>query len=67
MPERLERAKRYRHRAEELRAMAEDWRDPETLHQVTELALDYERMAAELERLAAGDLAGGDLQPGHKH
>jgi hypothetical protein len=31
MPERLERARRYRHHAEELRTMAKHWRDAETL------------------------------------
>ena len=49
MPERLERAKRYRHHAEELRTLAQDWRDPGTLGIVSDLARDYDRMAEELE------------------
>ena len=50
MPEGLWRAKRYRHHAEELRTWAENWRDPHTLRQVSDLARDYEKMAEDLER-----------------
>jgi len=55
MPEGLERAKRYRHHAVELRTMAKDWRDADTLQKVNELARDYDRMAADLEKSARAD------------
>lgn len=55
MPERLERAKRYRQHAAELRAMVQDWRDPATLRQIGDLARTYQRMALELERSAEAD------------
>ena len=58
MPEGLERAKRYRHHAEELRAIAQDWRDADTLQKVNDLARDYDKMAADLEQ-SAGAGAGG--------
>ena len=54
---RLEQAKRYRHHAEELRTMAHDWRDPDTLSKVNDLARDYDEMAEKLERSAEADVA----------
>lgn len=71
MPERLERAKRYRHHAEQLRTMARDWRDATTLQKVSELARDYDRMAADLERSAGADRHDDgrpdDLRPAGKN
>ena len=56
MPDnRMEQVKRYRHHAEELRTMADDWRDAGTLRTVTDLASDYDKMAADLERSAKTD------------
>lgn len=49
MPNEVERAKRYRDHAEELRTMAQDWRDMGTLKLINDLARDYDKMAAELE------------------
>lgn len=40
----------YRDRAEELRTIAQDFTDNETQQILTRLAVDYERMAQELER-----------------
>ena len=45
--------KRFRDHAEELRTMAQNWRDPETLQTVLELANDYDRMAETLESIDA--------------
>ena len=50
-----ERAKLYRHRAEELRTVAQDWHDAGTQQKVADLARDYDRMADDLERAAAAD------------
>jgi hypothetical protein len=44
------RVKLYRHRAEELRAMVEEWRNPDTLAKLLALASDYDKMAEDLER-----------------
>lgn len=53
--DRMEQAKRYRHHAEEIRTMVGDWRDAGTLRMVTDLAGDYDKMAANLERAATAD------------
>jgi hypothetical protein len=50
MSDKLHRARTYRLRAEELRVMTEDWRHPETLAKLHNLASDYDRMADALER-----------------
>jgi len=44
------RVHEYRDRAEELRIIAQDFSDKQTQRILTGLAIDYERMAEELER-----------------
>jgi hypothetical protein len=44
-----ERARKYRQRAEELRAIAQDWVDHQAHQMMLKIASDYERMADQLE------------------
>jgi hypothetical protein len=44
-----ERAAQYRHRAEELRAIAHDWIDRDAQQALVRIANDYERMAEVVE------------------
>ncbi len=46
-----DRAARYRYRAEELRALAEDWDDSRAQAMILELAQDYERRAETVGKL----------------
>lgn len=46
----MERAKDYRRRAEQLRAIAEGSKDVEAQETLLEMAREYERMAEERER-----------------
>lgn len=46
-----DRAARYRYRAGELRALAEDWDDIRAQAMILELAHDYERMAETVGKL----------------
>lgn len=48
--DRFQRANRYRLRAEELRTVRETWMDTETRGILLRIALDYERMADQLDR-----------------
>ncbi len=54
MADDVERAKQYRGRAAELRAVTKWMKDPNALSQVTAMAIEYERMAANLEKLTGG-------------
>jgi hypothetical protein len=45
-------AEQYRARAEELRTIAQDWIGQETQNALTKAAIDYDRMAHALERVA---------------
>ena len=49
MSEELETARRYRHHADELRALA--GKDHATNHDLLQIAEDYDRMAATLEAI----------------
>ena len=51
MSEENETAFRFRHRAEEIRMMAEDSRDPKVRNVLVSVADDYERMAKILDRI----------------
>ncbi|HTT82418.1 MAG TPA: hypothetical protein VMF67_02960 [Rhizomicrobium sp.] len=51
MPMLKDRAVRYRFRAEELRALAEDWADSRAQSMILEMAKDYERMADTVAKL----------------
>jgi hypothetical protein len=53
MPEESEGAFRYRHRAEELRIIADETRDPKMREVLLGVAKDYEKMAETLQRIAA--------------
>jgi len=53
MTNKIIRAKHYRERAEELRTIAQDWIGREPRVSLLTIAIDYERMAESLERLAA--------------
>jgi hypothetical protein len=55
MPERLDRARRYRDRAEELRTIAQEWMDADAMATLSSLAHEYERMAEDLELSATRD------------
>ena len=55
MPDRLMRARLYRERAEQLRAVAQDWVNDETMRTLSRIAHDYDRMAENLERAARAD------------
>lgn len=60
----MEKASRFRERAEELRVIAEDWKSDETRLMLQSIALDYERMAAGLDRIIAGaDVCEGTQTP----
>jgi hypothetical protein len=48
-----EKVRRYRWRAEELRAIAQDWIDGEAQSALFKIARDYERMANTLEQMDA--------------
>jgi len=48
-------ASRYRHRAEEVRAVAETTKDPEARKLLMHIAQDYEHIARSLEAIAASD------------
>lgn len=50
MPDRLERAKRYRLRAQELRSLAQASVENAEIEQLCKTASQYERMAEALER-----------------
>ena len=49
MQDTAERARRYRTRADELRAMSADWKNPETRAMLVRIAEDYEKLAALLD------------------
>lgn len=51
MSDRYSRAEKYRVRAEEVRAIAETMRHPDTRDMLLEIAADYENMAAQIERI----------------
>jgi len=55
MPDRLMRARLYRQRAEEIRAIARDWVKDETMQRLAKLASDYEKMAENLEQSAKAE------------
>ena len=59
----LFRAVRYRNYAEELRVIAADHKDADNRQILVRIADDYERMAAELEAIAAARGASIDRQP----
>lgn len=67
VPEGSERAKRYRHHAEELRTMAANWRDADTLQKLNDLARDYDQMAADLEEAAGTKGPGSNLRASPKN
>jgi hypothetical protein len=46
----VQRAKQYRSRAEEFRAIAEDWQQPVARHALMYLADEYEMLAERLEQ-----------------
>lgn len=60
-----EKAIRYRKRAEELRAIAEDWIDGGAQDALFKIARDYERMANTLERVDSSFC--GDANPAEPH
>lgn len=47
-----DKARNYRERAEELRTIAQDFADAQSRKMLTKLALDYERMAEQVEQVA---------------
>jgi len=49
------RAQRYRFRAEELRTVADDWMDDDAMITLERLAMQYEQMADDIERLLNAD------------
>jgi hypothetical protein len=57
MKEDLDSAKRYRARAEKLRAIAEDTKDRSARKALLEVADDYDRMADARERINRGETA----------
>jgi hypothetical protein len=50
MPDRLNRARHYRYRAEELRTIAQDYISSDTMTTLARIARDYEDMAEIMER-----------------
>ena len=56
MAEELETALRYRHRAEEIRQIAEETKDPKMRATLFSVAADYEKMANTLERIAGPEM-----------
>lgn len=71
MPERIGRARQYRNVAYTLRRIARDSIDKAVIAAADEVARDYERMAADLERAAraegprSDDQSFSDLRPRH--
>lgn len=50
-----QRAAQYRHRAEELRTIAQDWTTPEARQSLVRVAMEYERMADVVESAVGWD------------
>jgi hypothetical protein len=61
MHDQVQRAKQYRQRAEELRTIAQDWIGQDTQRTLLKVAIDYERMAVSLERVANAPAATAGL------
>lgn len=59
MPQRVDRAKAYRDRAEEVRTISESMSDPETRRQLLAVAGEYEHMADQIERLNLDPASSG--------